>query len=214
MISMNSGWACLAAVVAVTAITFTSAHAALINQGSTTRDTDTNLEWLDLTETAGLSYNDVIGGSGGHIAAGFRYATTAEVGVLFTNAGIGNIVGNNFPADLEEAEALVGLLGPTTTNSSRGLSEFVAGEALFTDPITAVSLSIVSFSPGSTGFADASGSGIDLDVRNAETGSFLVRAASTSSVPEPGTLALFGGGFLLLGAAARRKARFGRHQSV
>ncbi len=49
---------------------------------------DGTLEWLDLTETAGRSYNDVSGKFGvGQEFEGFRYATVFEVRSLWTAAG-------------------------------------------------------------------------------------------------------------------------------
>lgn len=67
------------------------AHAMLINMdwqtagdGLMVRDTATNLEWLKLTETAGLPYLTVSTqlGAGGTYA-GLRYATNAEVAAVF-----------------------------------------------------------------------------------------------------------------------------------
>ena len=63
-------------------------RAALIDQGVTTLDDATNLEWLDLTETTGQSYNSVAAGFGGFTTVqGFGYATVSDVLTLFANAG-------------------------------------------------------------------------------------------------------------------------------
>lgn len=54
-----------------------------------TFDSDTNLQWLNLTVTAGRSYNEVMGGFGGFTTThGFRYADGAEIGELCSHAGI------------------------------------------------------------------------------------------------------------------------------
>src|SRR5574338_545976 len=54
-----------------------------------TLDTQTNLEWLNLTATANLSYLEVLGGAGGYTTTyGFRYATGAEIALLLQHAGI------------------------------------------------------------------------------------------------------------------------------
>ncbi len=75
----------------LTLILATPADAALIGgdwqttgDGLMIRDTTTNLEWLKLTETAGMSYGGVSGqlGAGGAFE-GLRYATNIEVGDLF-----------------------------------------------------------------------------------------------------------------------------------
>jgi hypothetical protein len=54
-----------------------------------TYDTDTNLQWLNLTATANRSVNEVLAGFGGFTTTyGFRYATGGEVGSLLQHAGI------------------------------------------------------------------------------------------------------------------------------
>src|SRR5215831_1623366 len=52
--------------------------------GLITRDTATSLDWLDLTPTVGLSFNQVAGGVGGWTGLGFQYATTTQVMGLYT----------------------------------------------------------------------------------------------------------------------------------
>ncbi len=51
-----------------------------------TRDTDTGLDWLDLTESTDLSFDQVEAGAGGFISDGWRHATGAEVCALFAAA--------------------------------------------------------------------------------------------------------------------------------
>lgn len=64
------------------------ANAALQDLGNITRDTDTGLDWLDVTETRGLSYNQVMAQMGpGGTYEGWRYATTAELDQLIINFG-------------------------------------------------------------------------------------------------------------------------------
>lgn len=65
------------------------ANSALIDLGPVTRDTSTNLDWLDLTETNGRSYNDVsselrVGGE----FEGWRHATSEEALTLWANFGL------------------------------------------------------------------------------------------------------------------------------
>jgi hypothetical protein len=65
--------------------------------GSITRDTDTGMDWLDLTITQNRSFNDIASqfGVGGQFE-GFRHATSTEVFQFFTNAGIPFIVTTPF----------------------------------------------------------------------------------------------------------------------
>ena len=54
-----------------------------------TFDTDTNLQWLNLTATAGRSYHEVMGGFGGFTTThGFGYADGSQIGELCSHAGI------------------------------------------------------------------------------------------------------------------------------
>jgi hypothetical protein len=57
--------------------------------GLITRDTVSGLDWLDLTETNGLTYEYVSGqlGAGGQFD-GYRYATNSEAVALWANFGI------------------------------------------------------------------------------------------------------------------------------
>lgn len=54
-----------------------------MDHGSFTHDTASGLDWLDTTLTQGQSYDAVLGGYGGYIGNGWRYATRAEVIGLF-----------------------------------------------------------------------------------------------------------------------------------
>lgn len=60
------------------------AHAAFVDFGSYSKDTATQLEWLDLTATAGYTYGEVRSGVGGFLADGWRVAIGAEVTDLFS----------------------------------------------------------------------------------------------------------------------------------
>lgn len=57
--------------------------------GLLTLDTQTGLEWLDLTATRNISYSDVIGGYGGYVTTfDFRVATESDINGLFQNVGV------------------------------------------------------------------------------------------------------------------------------
>jgi len=65
-----------------------AANASIVDLGTITRDTDTGLEWLDVTETQGLSYNQVIAEMGdGGTYEGWRYAISSELDRLILNFG-------------------------------------------------------------------------------------------------------------------------------
>ena len=84
----------LIAVLAAGILVAPAAHAALVEidlntpgDGLVTRDTDTRLDWLDLTESTDLSYDQVEADVGGFISDGWRHATGAEVCGLFAAVG-------------------------------------------------------------------------------------------------------------------------------
>jgi len=56
--------------------------------GKITYDAATGLYWLDLTQTLNLSVPDVLGGAGGWIPSGWRYATPGEICGLFASYAI------------------------------------------------------------------------------------------------------------------------------
>ena len=111
----------------------------LIDRGNKTFDPRTGLEWLDLTETLGLSVDQVLAGAGGWTTAeGFTYATQAQVLTLFGNAGDGNFdINSNAVGDADntdEVTLLLALLGNTAPASPTPL-----GQA-FVEPVGATSL--------------------------------------------------------------------------
>src|SRR5688572_15093552 len=71
--------ACLAVAVAA------PAQGALIQNGMITTDTESGLEWLNLAETKGLSYNQA---AAAFLPAGWRFATTVEVNDVRVKAGL------------------------------------------------------------------------------------------------------------------------------
>jgi hypothetical protein len=84
----------VAATIAVASIG--SANALRVDQGMYTLDTDTSLQWLDLTEPVGESYDAVASSFGGYYAAGYRHVVVLEVAQLFTNGGMTFQNGGNF----------------------------------------------------------------------------------------------------------------------
>ena len=110
------------------------ANAALIDNGILTTDTTSGLDWLDLTETKGLSYDYVYSQlSIDGIYEGWRYATVAETSYLFQQFGfsIGTYSENPITDGmLASITTMVGYLGDTFGDSypehygSRGIVDF------------------------------------------------------------------------------------------
>ncbi len=79
-----------------------------------TRDARTGFEWLDLTLTAGLSYDDVAGGARGFLAAGFSIANTDQVATMFMNFGARAVDGTLLASQFTSASNLISALGCTS----------------------------------------------------------------------------------------------------
>jgi hypothetical protein len=87
--------------------------------GAVTRDPATGLDWLDLTQSLGLSYDDVENGVGNDLAAqGWRHATASEVCALFATyalapepCGVDNRTASQ--PSTGAVESLIDLLGDT-----------------------------------------------------------------------------------------------------
>ncbi|MCP5013072.1 MAG: VPLPA-CTERM sorting domain-containing protein [Aestuariibacter sp.] len=76
-------------IVAIVALTLASqsANAAIVDLGNLTRDTGSGIEWLDLTETRGMSYNEVMAETQTGTLQGWEYATAAQFDQLISNFG-------------------------------------------------------------------------------------------------------------------------------
>lgn len=171
---------------------------------SITRDTSTNLEWLDVLHTmnpaalngTGYTRAQVTAGfAPGGLFEGFRYATTSEFQALLTNAGIAysmGCCGSGTPGNIAPIQSLQELVGVTQGFGTEATKGFLDGGA-----------------KGEIFARNGAAFIFDNDQRDAG-GSWLVRAAQVSSpVPEPSTLALLAGvGFML---ALRLQRRASRH---
>lgn len=158
--------------------------------GLLTLDTDTGLEWLDLTATsdpAGQSYNAVAAGFGGFTTEqGFRFATVSEVLILFDNAGVIALNTGFVSANFAPVSQLIGLLGctgepRTSQDCESGDFPVSIGFADFDifDPISAADFSLQLDIPGSRGRASGPFS-LQKSISIFNAGAFLVRSSILS----------------------------------
>ena len=183
------------ALAATTLVLSTTANAALIDNGTSMIDTGTGLEWLDLTETLGISWN-AAEASTFVTVDGYVHATEVQVETLFLNAGFLTTDNMNNPANNPAAADLLAYLGCTqfcgTVNATgRGFADW--NGTFTTRP---------NYHTSGLGAGAATTSLLtsDLDLVDTTAGHFLVRV-----VPVPAAVWLFGSGLIGLIGLARRK---------
>lgn len=151
--------------------------------GSITRDLDNGLDYLDLTQTIGISYNDMVSthlASGGQYE-GWRHATRAEYFALVASAGI--VFNGSDPSPADSVNTLINLLGQTFDSFGDGsLAQGITGTENGTGSHIAQSIGFFrnfmtdEFEPASKSHT------VQDHVASTEHGHFLVRA-----VPTPGS---------------------------
>ncbi|MHC4504760.1 MAG: hypothetical protein ACYTFI_15755, partial [Planctomycetota bacterium] len=83
--------------------------------GLVSRDTTAPgmLDWLDVTQTADLSWDDLLGGEGGWLADGWRSATQAEICRLFVRySQVGEVLTEGEECETPEQVVIPGIRYP------------------------------------------------------------------------------------------------------
>jgi len=180
---------------------YQSVNATFIDNTSFTTDTSTGLDWLDVTETVGLSYEHVSSQLGeGGMFAGYEYATADQIKQLFTNwTGASTADGRvtyHIGEGSNSVDGLIQLLGNTNKiyTSSDSHATFTRGmlaDVYGLDP--AISHYVAMLMDEDEGLYDRFDY-LRVPVNayyefttDSQTGSFLVRSAT---VPEPAGIAL------------------------
>ncbi len=171
-----------------------------------TEDTATGLQWLDLSETYGLSYEFVSSqfGAGGQFE-GFRYATQDEVVALWANFGIDLSAGapTSMNGTDPAVEMAADLLGNTwCTYACFDYPHGVSGITSATSGAAHYAMGAYQTDFGFTTYETADSQLVSDSLTNIEPyGSYLVFGAQ---VPVPAALWLFGSGLALFGFVRRR----------
>jgi hypothetical protein len=167
-----------------------------------TYDSQTGLDWLDITETVGMSKSAVFAklGAGGAFE-GFSFATTEQLSTLFDDANFGTNHLHIPNPVIQEFVDLLGSSGPPL--NSNGM--YTNGGS----PISYTQVSTLIWGSDPAGFAQEFSSigtwgdaGTLYTVGDSNVGSYLVRAHLST----PPAVYLFGSGLLwLIGTAKLRK---------
>lgn len=188
---------CASISFCVAVMATSSANAALVSidlapssgDNLVTRDTDSGLDWLDVPLTTNQTFDQVRTGT--YYQQGFRHATTDELRILFTHAGIPDDGFDISVTQPTEALALMTLLGMTMTSAGRSSTYGFTGNDFFGNVVTTTNYPIgTQFSAllGKIDFIDLTAAGLGLigeahftgghpfsDQADPSYGSFLVR---------------------------------------
>lgn len=172
----------------------------LVDQGIAMRDFATNLLWLDLDQTRGLSPNAALAEN-----PTFRFATLAEVFDLYETAGFDGNFDTPNTANFPAANTLINLLGATDNDNLLGYPRsfgqgWAQNGASFNNAFYEVSFQLAQTPRGRFVAGVPFGGGGNFSASN--VGTFLV-----SQVPLPTTLPLLLSALALIGLQMRGKKR-------
>lgn len=103
----------------------------LVDYGGYTVDTNSGLQWLDVSTTFHRSYNDVSANltNTGDAVYGYRYATLDDLKTLASDAGLTSSLPCNPCGPSSALENLVNLLGPYTAGTAQYAEGYTADAA-------------------------------------------------------------------------------------
>jgi hypothetical protein len=164
--------------------------------GLLTTDIGTGFEWLDLSQTLGLSYDDVSSRLGtGEQFEGFRYGTRDEVADLYRAAGIVDLSGACVYANANGVAELFSLMGGLVSlgvdrTLSFGVTGTPSGTTTYYRGSLAYRIELAYPVPNYTGSAYLNSS-VSEGSSASYLGHYLLR--EPNAVPEPSTFAALAG---------------------
>jgi len=155
-----------------------SVNAELIKSNNVLQDTDTGLEWLEMSFSVGISARSIKEGSdpSGLASQGWKHAKLDQISTLLMNAGMPEpFDGNISPWNFDGADLLISLLGATGSFGDSISIQAFAGDGPGL-PILFTPVVITSF--GTAGGADLPGPEVPAFVSNPTIGNWLVRSTA------------------------------------
>jgi len=186
-------------------------RAQLVDQGNMTLDPVTNLLWLDMSFSVGVSADSILNGTDPNnlLAAGWSFASLSQIQTLVQDAGM------FFPglssANFAPATTFLSLFGETQPGSIQAYSSDAPPASTCTSCLWTPNVLAITFPDGTgIGGADIPGPppfGPNATFGSPNTGSWLYMPAPApvAAVPEPEIYAMMGLGVGLLGWLKRRK---------
>ena len=182
----------------------------LVDHGTYTRDLNSNLEWLDLSYTQGLSFNALQSALNTNPnLSGWRLATLAEFSAIFTSRGYvfegQSVITTGTPQQVNDQffNTIIGYFGTTQTSGSQFLSrgllneDYFLNEQIFGDIRYNTSTTIGSAQLGK--------------VRDNASGNilaaYLVRDVTPSAVPLPAAAWFMLSGLGAIGVVMRKREK-------
>lgn len=200
----------LAAAIAFATATL-SAHAQFVTSdgafgaGSLVTDTVSGVTWLNLNETLGLSFNQVVFNLAlDPIYADFRLSTQNELTQLFTDAGFCI----NLPTCVDTAARAASRDSFRSTFEDDGSGNYIGinpGMIGIINPAQGIYQTFRTFIGGSVASLDFTGDASTIG--HANTGTWLVSRSAVTPVPEPQTYALMLAGFAAVGFLLHRRGK-------
>lgn len=198
-------------IISILIVFSSTANAALIDNGDYTTDTISGLDWLDLSFTEGLSYNDVSDGLAyGDEPQGWRMAKLAEAQNLFEQFGfpVDDLFNTELTPEYSDAfNTMVSYIGTNLgTGSYSGAYAFVDGytqvECLQVYGCQNFSSSIWVYKRGENGI-DIDTDGFNFTPIDDTIGALMVR--DPVSVPLPASVWLFASALVGMAGLKRKK---------
>ena len=123
-------------VIEITCLHSINVNAELVDNGKITSDTQTGIDWLDLTETSGLSYDYVSSqlGSGGRFE-GWAFASREQINTFFSNAGfVKKLKTSSNIAPVSKVLNLWGVISLRSSDETGDRSKFMYGDSYAVGP--------------------------------------------------------------------------------